>query len=277
MQLHRLGLPGRLSEAPIAIGGAIDVQRLATAFAGRLSIDGYWRCRSTQANWRQRPAPWPRLVLAESQSGGQGRHGRAWQSGLTGNLYFSLLLRLPDSPQLGLLPLLAGLAIAETLASVGIDAGLKWPNDVLVDGAKIAGVLVEADLGRRPARAVIGVGLNWWLPAATRAAIGRACTDLRQCLGAAQLPDRTELLRRLLDRLLELPIVLARGEGSDWLQRWRGRDALFGHTVELDTGSGRLCGRADSVDEHGRLLLLDATGKRQVISSAEVCRVSGAW
>lgn len=255
---------------------AIDVQRLATAFDGGLHIDGYWRCRSTQANWRRRPAPWPRLVLAESQSGGHGRHGRPWQSALTGNLYFSLLLGLPDSPQLGLLPLLAGLAIAETLASLGIDARLKWPNDVLVNGAKIAGVLVEADLGRRPARVVIGVGLNWWLPATSRAAIGRACTDLRQCLGDAHLPDRTEVLRRLIGRLLELPAVLARGAGGDWLQRWRERDALLGRAIELDTGTGRLSGRADSVDEQGRLLLLDASGQRQAVSSAELCRVAGA-
>ncbi|MCB1587474.1 MAG: biotin--[acetyl-CoA-carboxylase] ligase [Xanthomonadales bacterium] len=269
LQNHRLGLP---SGGPWHCPPLIDGLALQQHFQQRLKVDLRWSCRSTQADWRRQPEPWPRLVISESQRGGRGRLGRSWQSAPTGNLYLSLLVSLQRVDELSLLPLLSGLVIAELLGRHGVDSGLKWPNDVLVNGAKIAGVLVEADLASRPARLAIGVGLNWWLPATHRGALDRPATDLREQLGNHALPDRTGLLRDLTEGLLQQVDLLEAGQGASRLTAWRSRDLLRGHRLRIDDGHNEYLGRAASIDEQGRLLLQCGDGLKR-LSSGEVTRV----
>lgn len=100
------------------------------------------------------------VVLANEQTGGKGRMNRSWFSPADQNLYFSLLLR-PDSTRLHYLPFMAALAIANTVASLGIDADLKWPNDVLVKGKKLSGILMQTSTEKNMLRhAVLGIGIN---------------------------------------------------------------------------------------------------------------------
>jgi BirA family biotin operon repressor/biotin-[acetyl-CoA-carboxylase] ligase len=194
-------------------------------------------------------APHGTLVTAAEQSAGRGRQGRRWSAPAGSALLMSLVLR--DPPRL--LPLIAAVAVAET---AGGEARIKWPNDVQLDGRKVAGILVEG----RPQEhwAVLGVGLNVAvrvedLPAElheTATTMGRAPADvepvLRQLLGA-------------LDDWLEA------GEDAV-LAAWRRRDALQGREVRWTGGTGT----AEGVDDDGRLLVATASGERAALDAGEV-------
>jgi len=113
------------------------------------------------ARWAAAGAPHGAVVVAEHQDAGRGRHGRAWTAAPGESLLFTIVLRpaLP-SGRLGLIPLAAGLAVAEALDAFGVKARIKWPNDVRVDGKKLAGVLAEASLAPGGPLVLLGVGLN---------------------------------------------------------------------------------------------------------------------
>lgn len=113
------------------------------------------------AAWAAEGAPHGALVVAEHQSAGRGRHGRRWASGPSRSLLFTLVLRPGlGADRLGLVPLAAGLAVAEAAGAFGVEARLKWPNDVRVEGRKLAGVLAETAWARGRPRVLLGVGLN---------------------------------------------------------------------------------------------------------------------
>lgn len=113
------------------------------------------------ARWAAEGAPHGALVSAEAQHRGRGRHGRRWQSAPGESLLLTLVLR-PDleARRLGLVPLAAGLAVAEALDAFGVRAALKWPNDVRVGGRKLAGVLAESSKPRGEALVLLGIGVN---------------------------------------------------------------------------------------------------------------------
>lgn len=187
----------------------------------------------------QRGAPHGTLVTAAEQSAGRGRQGRTWTAPAGRALLCSIVVR--DPPRL--LPLLAGVAVAEL---AGEEARVKWPNDVLLDGRKVAGILVEG----RPQEhwAVVGVGLNVAVreqdfPPELR---GRAGT-----LGLSA-DDIEPTLRRLLDRL-ERWLAAA---PDAVLQAVRGRDALLGKPVRWAGGEGEGAG----VDGEGRLVVATGNG-----------------
>src|SRR5690606_37975158 len=170
----------------------------AHALAG---LEVAWTLDSTNSELLRRrpPARGCRVLLAERQTSGRGRRGRAWASPLAANLYLSLdrryaggLARLPG------LSLVAGVAVAEALRAGGWPGvRLKWPNDVVVetDGAlrKLGGLLVEGG-GEvaGPARAVVGVGLNVAMPATAAADIDQPWTDLATLSTGATAPDRNQ-------------------------------------------------------------------------------------
>ena len=189
------------------------------------------------------------IVTAGEQSAGRGRQGRSWSAPPGHALLLSVVVRSP----LDLLPLAAGLAVART---VGDQAAIKWPNDVLVDDRKIAGILAE---GRpQDGWAVIGVGLNVAvrvsdLPPelhATAATLG---------LNPADIPA---VRRRLLDELEE---VLALDSGA-LLDAYRERDALRGRAITWAGGGGT----ADGIDGTGRLVVALAGGGRTELNAGEV-------
>ncbi len=120
--------------------------------------------------------------FAELQTAGRGRRGRSWVSPFARNLTLSLGFSLGGTPRdAGALSLVVGLAVADMIEGHGVaDVSLKWPNDVLVGGAKACGILIELIAHRRPLECVIGIGLNVELPPDVRAVIGQEVTDLRQ-------------------------------------------------------------------------------------------------
>ncbi len=194
-------------------------------------------------------APHGTLVTAGEQRSGRGRQGRTWSAPAGRALLLSLVLRDPPP----LLPLAAALAVAEV---AGPAALIKWPNDVLVDGRKVAGILAEG----RPHEgwAVLGIGVNVALrveelPAELHASAGTLG------LTAADLEPTLERLLAAIERALAL-------DGVALLAAYRARDALRGQDVTWAGGSGR----ASGIDDTGRLVVALADGGRTALSAGEV-------
>ena len=171
-------------------------------------------------------------------------------------LCFSVGWRFEHPPTtFSALSLVVGLALVRALAAVGVhDARLKWPNDVVRAGRKLAGILIEvrAEAGG-PSVAVIGVGLNVVLSAAARATIDRPSDDLLAATG--NVVSRNELAADLLATLATTLAEFARDGFTPFRAAWLAVDALAGATVELDLGTRRIRGIACGVDDHGALLI----------------------
>lgn len=214
----------------------------------------------------------PALLVAERQSAGRGRAGRSWLSA-DGSLTFSLAWRF-DGPlqQLAGLPLAVGVALAETLGELGVPVQLKWPNDLLRDGAKLAGILIEtqaADDGG--VWAVIGVGLNLVMPDELEARIGR---PVAAAPWLAQM-EREVLMATLLDRLALVLRTFAQAGFAAFSGRWNRLHAWQGRQVEIVDGACVLQrGTAAGVDDSGHLLLDSADGRIAIVAGDVSLRVS---
>jgi BirA family biotin operon repressor/biotin-[acetyl-CoA-carboxylase] ligase len=194
-------------------------------------------------------APHGTLVTAAEQSAGRGRQGRRWSAPRGVALLMSLVLREPHP----LLPLAAAVAVAEV---AGEAARIKWPNDVLLDGRKVAGILAEG----RPQEgwAVLGIGLN----VAVR--LEDLPPELRETAATLGLAPR-DVDRVLRDLLEALEGALAL-EPEALLEAWRVRDALVGREVAWATGRGHAAG----IDGAGRLVVELPGGGRAELDAGEV-------
>lgn len=233
----------------------------------------------------QSGAPHKSLVATEWQGKGRGRRGRAWLSGLGGGLMFSLLWRFNrPASELSGLSLVVGLGLAQVLRDLGLQhASVKWPNDILVDGAKLAGVLIELAgdmLG--PSAAVIGVGINVLGTESLRGAVEQPVTDLSEHLPESAL-DRNVLLREMVLRLNDSLERFDSDGFSSFRQDWEAFHAHQNQPVHLLTGLGeRITGNAVGVDDGGALLLATESGVQRFHSgevslrSAAACAVAPA-
>jgi len=259
---YRLAAPLDLLDADAIRAG------LAPATARRLGdLDVCWQIDSTSSELlRRASAARDRSVcLAERQSAGRGRRGRAWRMPLGGGLALSMLCRF-DGAMAGLagLSLVAGLAVVDALARCGVDGvGLKWPNDLVARDAKLGGILVELGgdaLG--PCHAVIGVGLNLRL-GETAAAIDQRVVDVA-ALGA--VPSRNALAARLVESLDENIDTFAREGFAAFVRRYAQCDVLHGREIDVLRANGVERGIAHGVDARGALRVAFADGERSVDS-----------
>jgi BirA family biotin operon repressor/biotin-[acetyl-CoA-carboxylase] ligase len=204
----------------------------------------------------------PTMLAAEVQTAGRGRAGRSWHAAPGAALTFSLAWRFRSRlPSLAGLPLAVGVVIAETLGRFGIDVRLKWPNDVLKDGGKLAGILIETASARNSPHGgiwvVIGIGINIVMPESLAAKIDRPVADL-----AAPDFDRNTLLATLLDDLSQALAHFDQAGFAGFSHRWNRLHAHAGQPVViLDHGKVVHEGRAVGVDDSGRLLLHTAAGE----------------
>lgn len=211
-------------------------------------------------------APHGSLFVADEQTAGRGRRGHTWLAAPGENLLFSVLLRPElELAQVSALTLAIGLALRDAVTPLIADkTQLKWPNDLYVNGKKLAGVLVESQLqGERLQAVVVGVGLN----VATRefpAEIATRATSLA-LLGATSL-DREVLLQSVLEAIALRLQTYQRAGVAGILDELNAADALRGKLLKVDSQRG--VGRG--LDAQGRLLLEDDSGKLHAILSGTV-------
>jgi len=212
-------------------------------------------------------APHGATWLAEVQTSGRGRQGRAWLAARGESILVSVVLRVACAPaRLPPLALVAGLAARDAVEAAlhGASVGLKWPNDVVIDGRKVAGVLVEAQLAGHAVEAVVvGVGINIHARSFPDAIADRATSV---ALHAEAPPDRGAILVDLLEGLdRDIAIAAARGLGVVHA-RIAAADALRGTRVRGEPGEGT----AEGIDVDGRLCVRDDQGVLHRWSSGEV-------
>lgn len=234
---------------------------------GRFDVDSVDSCDSTNSVLMQRAAngaPSGTVLVADQQSAGRGRRGRAWLSTPESGLTFSLLWRFSrPMPELTGLSLAIGVAVANALEHLGAtDIGLKWPNDVLYRNAKLAGILVELATERRGALAVIGIGLNLQKPAGDLPHPVCGLTDILE-----EVPERHQLLAEMLISLAPV-LDLFDAEGFAALQtRWQQHHAWQNQEVCLLGETGiEASGICLGADDKGALLLETAHETRRFLS-----------
>ncbi len=206
-------------------------------------------------------APDGTVIVAEEQSAGRGTRGHTWFAP-KGGLYLSFVVR--DLSDLRLVTIAMGNAAAEALEVAGVEPRLKWVNDVLVDGRKIAGILVEGEsTGAKLDFLVVGIGINVNGPAAKFPnGLAQTATTLEEKLACEScIPDLEALLLQNVARWLE---KLRRGEAASIVAAFRLRDALKGQRVSAPLGGHDIQGTADGVDDQGRMRILTTGGPRLV-------------
>ncbi len=209
-------------------------------------------------------------VLADTQTGGRGREGRAWASP-PGGLYLSLLLR-PRFEAVGLVPLAAGVVVAEVAGEYGVEARVKWPNDVLVGGRKLAGVLTESSSSSRGVDwVVVGIGVNVAVDPTSLGPVAKTATSLH--LEAGRTPAVEDVAAGVLARLTVWYDALE-GRPSQVVDAWRARAVpWWGRPVQVRTTGGVLRGTLRDVDETGALLVDREEGGVERVLSGEVTQL----
>ena len=195
------------------------------------------------------------VVVAEEQTHGRGRRGRAWHSPAGGNLYLSMGWEFDLAlERLSGLSLAVGAMLAEAFSrEFNIDLQLKWPNDFYYDGRKLGGILVEILPERHERqRLVLGIGLNVTMPSSEPPPIDRPWTDMSAVIGAPI--DRNELAAVIIDNVTRGFMEFETRGLPHWLERWRSRDFLLGRSVTVNNPSP-LTGTAAGVNEEGALLI----------------------
>ncbi len=217
------------------------------------------------------------VVVAETQTRGRGRLQREWFSPPGTGLYFSMVLRSQLDPiDLPKITLAAGVAVCEAIEQVcQVSPGLKWPNDLLIDGKKCGGILCETGplTGTNDSRGILvilGVGLNITTPeSAFPAELGARATSLLATTG--RVYDKETILDAVLARIDDTITLLESGEFGAIFDQWRARDVLLGKTLSwLNPAGGVVTGRALGIDDHGLYHIRDTGGRVHSVVSGDI-------
>ena len=255
-----------LDEAAIKVGLTTEARGYLASLAVLAETDSTnsWLLRDNAASGA--------VCLAERQLAGRGRRGRAWVSPFARNIYVSVMWRFEGGAGvLEGLSLAVGVAITRALEKLGFeDIALKWPNDVLCEGDKLAGILLE--MSGDPAgecQVVVGVGLNVNMPEASD--IDQPWVDLARMAAARGMapPARSLVVAELLNEIFPLLAGFHRAGFSHWRDAWLARAVGLNQWVNLQTASQQVSGRFIGVDHAGALCLETAKGE-QVFHGGEV-------
>jgi BirA family biotin operon repressor/biotin-[acetyl-CoA-carboxylase] ligase len=266
----RLGY--RLDAIPDTLDAGAVASRLTTAWLGRAwrHLPSIGSTNDEAAAWARAGAPAGAVVVADELTRGRGRLGRRWHSPPGESLYYSVVLRPPLPPhRVPPLTLAAGVAVAEALVGLDIVPQLKWPNDVLIDGKKVAGILTEmsSDLDRVH-HVVVGIGVNLntlafpdeLVAIATSAALARGGAAVGRADFAASLSARLE---HWFDHFVS--------DGTAAVTAaWKQHARFFGRRVRVTAGRDVLEGLAEDLDDDGALRLRLDDGRVTRIIAGEV-------
>ncbi len=240
-------------------------------------------------------APEGIVVVADHQTAGRGRRSRAWVAPPGASLLLSVLLR-PRATVAGAVTMAVAVALAEAVSSVaGVEAGLKWPNDLVVDDRKLAGILAEADWPagstmsagwRAPApherlAVVVGVGLNVSWPSLAAGDGPAELADLADTATALNWlgadVDRADLLVAFLRRLdTHYGQMVASGSPEQIMAEWRRRSATLGRRVRVEVGPDDVVGTAVDVTGEGHLVVETLAGDRRTFAVGDVVHLRPA-
>lgn len=206
------------------------------------------------------------IVVAEEQTAGRGRFGREWVSPAGKNVYVTVLLR-PAIDRLRRLSMLAPLATVLAIEeAAGVTALIKWPNDVLLSGRKVSGVLIDTELaGAEPRYALVGIGINVNFDIPADSEISGIATSIKAETGR-EVP-REPVLAALLNHIERL---YRQEEAEPIRAAWKSRLDTLGKDVRLNFHGEVHEGLAEDVDAEGNLVLLRPDGTRQAFSAGEV-------
>lgn len=266
---YRLPWPVQLLDAP-SIRQCLPAA--ASSALGMLEV--HWELDSTSSELARRNPVLDDLafVLAETQSAGRGRRGRAWLSPPGMNLYLSVLKRFDAGfASLSGLSLAVGVMLIRALDDLGIrTAGLKWPNDLLAGNAKLAGILVElSGEYSGPCAAVIGVGLNIRLPDSVHERAGQPVTDIAELTGGSP-PDRNRVAASVVAALTEGLLAFERHGFAAFVDEYASHDLLLGKPLRILDPRGEYEAVGEGVDGRGALRVRRTDGTAITVDSAEV-------
>jgi len=215
----------------------------------------------------------PKLCAAEHQTTGRGRRGKTWHSPNSGITFSVAVSSSRPVSWFNGLSLLTGAVLCDRLRKVGaIDAMLKWPNDVLVNGAKLSGILIESvapssGAGDSDTLIVVGIGINYQRGSEARQ-IDQANTDLFQLCGKS-LPDRSELIAQIASQVVQVVEGDVPQSVRDLAQIWPQYDALSGQELSVEHAGQKLTGISAGIDPTGAMRLQTKNGI-QVLTSADI-------
>jgi BirA family biotin operon repressor/biotin-[acetyl-CoA-carboxylase] ligase len=262
----------------VAGGEPLEAARIRARLPAELArrvrqLDVAWSVDSTNTVLLARPNPpadFAEVLLAEFQTQGRGRRGRTWIAPPGGAICLSLSWTFQQAPEdLGALGLAIGVCVLRALKEFDLKGvALKWPNDILIDGRKLGGILIDLRAeSAGPACVVIGLGLNVALGGALLrkiAATGLPPTDL--VTAGMERPCRNSLAAALIAAILRALPEFERQGLRPFVEEWRSADVLHGRPVDVHAADGVARGLARGVDVHGALLIETAQGVRRFIS-----------
>lgn len=248
----------------------LNAEKIAAHCREPLIIDVVPQTGSTNADLMARVATLsrPTLLVTETQTAGRGRAGRRWLSTPGASLTFSLAWPFSTSPQALLgLPLIVGVALADAFAAMEVRVQLKWPNDVLRDGKKLAGVLIETANTPTQTWAIIGIGLNLLVNEELEQQIGHSVADITWL---AQM-ERNQLLATLVNHLMSCLQQFSSSGFATFAASWNTLHAYANQAVSIvDQDKIIRQGIALGVDQRGCLLLQDQQGTVWPILAGDV-------
>lgn len=282
IELHALRNRGyRLARGSEPLDPPKIAERLSSEVRKRVPrIDAVWSIDSTNTALLARTHPasgMSEVLLAEYQTAGRGRRGRAWLAPPGGAICMSMSWTFGEAPRdLGGLGLAIGVCTLRALRAQGADkVALKWPNDVLIGERKLGGVLIDLRAeSSGPTCVVIGIGVNVALGAALRAQIaasGTAATDLASAV--QPVPRRNALAAALVNDCIGGLLEFEQRGLKPFIEEWRAADALRGRAVNVNAAEGVARGVARGIDLHGALMVETPQGLLRFISGDVTVRV----
>lgn len=248
----------------------LEQMRHAESLSG---MDSYLTIDSTNRYLMQQAAlelAAPYVVFAEHQTGGRGRRSRQWVSPFSGNIYMSLLWRFQQVPaELMGLSLAIGVAVCRALGKLGVtELSLKWPNDILCQGRKLCGILVEMHgESNGPYAVVIGLGLNVYMDKEQSRAIEQPWIDLSSVLPGKV--TRNHIAATLADYLIETMQAFESSGLTTFIQEWRDMDSYKDKKVQMILADQTIEGVSRGIDNQGALLI-EQNGKTMRFYSGEI-------